>query len=60
MDEKTFAVQIRHIRAAIASLRLFDLAELEQSAERFGTDDERGLVAALLLALETLPDEGHG
>jgi hypothetical protein len=37
------------------------LAELQRSAETFGTQEERDLIAALLLALETLPDDApHG
>lgn len=59
MDDRAFRIQIRHIRSCIASLRLFDLAELVDGVQRHGTDDDKVLVAALLLALETLPDEPH-
>lgn len=59
MDERSFAVQMRHIRSCLASLRLFDLSELAESVQRFGTDDDKVLVASLLLALQTLPDDGH-
>jgi hypothetical protein len=58
MDERAFRIQIRHIRSCLASLRLFDLHELAESVQQYGTDDEKVLVAALLLALETLPDDG--
>ncbi len=59
MDERSFRVQMRHIRACLASLRLFDLSELTESVKQYGTDDDKVLVAALLLALQTLPDDGH-
>lgn len=59
MDKRSFQVQIRHIRSCIASLRLFDLAELVEAVQQHGTDDEKVLIAALLLALETLPNEPH-
>jgi hypothetical protein len=32
---------------------------LAQAAEEHGTQEDRDLVAALLLALETLPDDLH-
>jgi hypothetical protein len=57
--DRTVAVQIAHLRRCIASLRLFDLHELAQAAEEHGTQEDRDLVAALLLALETLPDDLH-
>jgi hypothetical protein len=59
VDEKVFRVQVRHIRSCVASLRLFDLRELEESAQQFGTDADKDLVAALLLALDTLPNDSH-
>lgn len=59
MGEKTFRVQVRHLRSCIASLRLFDLDELQRSAEAYGSQEDRDFIAALLLALETLPDEPH-
>lgn len=59
MMDKTVAVQIAHLRRCIASLRLFDLDELAQAAELHGSQEDRDLIAALLLALETLPDDRH-
>lgn len=59
MDERAFRIQVRHIRSCLASLRLFDLDELAESVQRYGADDDKVLIAALLLALETLPDDGH-
>jgi hypothetical protein len=56
---RTLAIQIAHLRRCIASLRLFDLDELQQAAEEHGTQEDRDLIAALLLALETLPDDRH-
>lgn len=55
--DKTFPVQIAHIRRCVASLRLFDLKELQRTADDHGTRAERDLIAALILALETLPDD---
>jgi hypothetical protein len=57
MDEKVYKIQMRHLRNAIASLRLMNLDELTASADQIGTPAERDLIAALILALETLPDD---
>jgi hypothetical protein len=57
--DRTVAVQIAHLKRCIASLRLFDLHELQQAAEEHGDQADRDLIAALLLALETLPDDRH-
>lgn len=57
--DKTVAVQIAHLRRCISSLRLFDLNELSQAAEVHGSQEDRDLIAALILALETLPDDRH-
>lgn len=59
MDEKSYAIQIRHLKNCIASLRLLNLNELQVCAEEHGAEDERDLIAALMLALETLPDDRH-
>ncbi len=57
--DKVFDAQIQHIRRCVASLRLFDLAELQRRAKTAGTDEERALIAAVLAALETLPQDRH-
>lgn len=54
---KAFRIQINHLRRCIASLRLFDLHELQRAAEEHGDQADKDLIAALMLALETLPDE---
>lgn len=61
LDEaKTFTIQTAHLRRCIASLRLFDLHELQRAAETHGGQADRDMIAALILALETLPDDPHG
>jgi hypothetical protein len=60
MDAKTCQAQTAHIRRCLAALRLFDLRELEQCVHVHGSREDQDLVAALLLALETLPDDPHG
>jgi hypothetical protein len=58
MDEaKTFKIQTAHLRRCIASLRLFDLDELQRAAEAQGSQADRDMIAALILALETLPED---
>ena len=58
--DRTVAVQVAHIRRCLASLRLFDLHELQRAAEDHGSQADRDMIAALILALETLPDDdGH-
>lgn len=57
--DKSFRAQIAHIRRCVAGLRLFDLEELQRNAEAYGTQEDRDLIAALLLALETLPEDRH-
>ena len=59
MDERIWRAQIQHIRRCVAALRLLDLQELAACAEEHGTQADRDLIAALLLALDTLPDDGH-
>lgn len=59
MDEASFKIQVRHLKSCIAGLRLFDLAELQACAAAHGTAADRDLVAALVLALEVLPEERH-
>lgn len=59
MDRKVYAIQIAHIRRCLSSLRLLNLEELQASAQRHGGQADRDLIAALMLALETLPDDGH-
>lgn len=60
MDERSYAAQIRRLRRCIDALRLLDLSELEACARTHGSAADRDLIAAVLLALETLPDEPHG
>jgi hypothetical protein len=58
--DRTFPVQLAHIRRCVASLRLFDLHELQRAAEDHGSQADRDLIAAIILALETVPDhDGH-
>jgi hypothetical protein len=57
--DKTLAIQLAHLRRCIASLRLFDLDELQRATEEHGDQADRDLIAALVLALETLPDDKH-
>jgi hypothetical protein len=59
MDAKTCQAQMNHIRRCLSALRLFDLHELEQCIQVHGSAEDQDLVAALMLALETLPDEPH-
>jgi hypothetical protein len=59
MNEKIYRAQIQHIRRCIEALRLLDLAEIAACAEEHGTQADRDLIAALLLALETLPNDSH-
>lgn len=57
--DRSVAIQLAHVRRCIASLRLFDLDELQRATEQHGDQADRDLIAALVLALETLPDDPH-
>ena len=59
MDRKVYDIQITHIRRCLSSLRLLNLGELQASAGQHGSQADQDLIAALMLALETLPDDGH-
>jgi hypothetical protein len=58
MNQKLFDLQIASIRAALGHLQLLDLRELADCAIVHGTDDDKVLLAALMVALATLPP-GH-
>jgi hypothetical protein len=58
MNQKLYRIQIASLRAALGHLQLLDLRELADCAVVHGTDDDKVLLAALRVALATLPP-GH-
>jgi hypothetical protein len=58
MNRKLFQIQIESIRQALGHLQLLDLRELADCAIVHGNDDDKVLIAALMVALATLPP-GH-
>jgi len=58
MNKTVYDLQIRSILDCLGHLRLIDLRELAERATEHGTDDEKVLLAAVMVALETLPP-GH-
>jgi hypothetical protein len=60
MNKAMCDAQMAHLRRAIAALRLLDLNELEECLRTHGTQADRDLLAAIMLALETLPNDPHG
>lgn len=59
MDEKLCAAQMSHLRRALAALRLLDLHELQRCVQAHGSQADQDLLAALMAALETLPNDPH-
>jgi hypothetical protein len=58
MNQKLFDLQMKSIAEAIGHLRLIDLRELADCAIAHGNDDDKVLIASLMIALATLPP-GH-
>ncbi len=58
MDRINCMIQMAHVRRCLSSLRLLDLTVLRDCVIKHGSDDDRVLVAALMAALDTLPDDG--
>lgn len=59
MNKALCEIQMRHLRAVIAALRLIDLQELAACAQEHGTEADRALIAAVIAALNNLPDDSH-